>query len=120
MLGERERRAKMRASQHPALGRVDEGLKLPLLTKGSPMSSSEADRGRSMEDEAGREKPKRCKSVTRGFGEEDVRGWMSDVSLPRESKDGHGLCIEESRVAARCKFGESDTLHSRDERYMSG
>ena len=100
MSAERERRAKMRASQHPALGRVDEGAKLPLLTKGSPMSLSEGDRGRSLEDQAGREKPKRCKSVTRGFGEEDVRGWMSDVSLSLIGKDGHGLFIEESRVAA--------------------
>ena len=91
--GERERRSKLRASQHPALGRVEEGP-----ARGSPLPKSNhtpkngtprtsraaqgAERGRNESRMGGEEsKSKRGKSAVRGVGEEDVKGWMSDVSL---------------------------------------
>lgn len=85
--GDRERRAKLRASQHPALGRVEEGSGVSPRLSGvgatvldSPRMSETMQRGRG-ELLGEKEKVKRTKSVGRGVGEEEVRGWMSDVSV---------------------------------------
>jgi hypothetical protein len=88
--GDRERRSKLRASQHPALGRVEEGLtgKLPSVISnempkaGTPRMSRAAEGAeqRRHESKVVGEKSKSGKSVCRGVGEDSVKGWLSDVS----------------------------------------